>query len=335
MKNHKKLFGGLAIAMSVVIAASASFAWFTSQDDRVNHFETKQMANGDVTLVEIFDPPSDWKPGQEVIKNVSAANVSETDALVRISFEEILKKLTSGGATVTDTAPGHANWIPVHVSVDNYTSWTQLTNADTNAPIPAKVIIRKSSGIDPASGKTVDSYFTYYDLGGGNFQKMTAKITPNNGKVDVTNLLYYYFDGKTTYQADWAGENVKVSGTNVVHPLNTAFDFANKTGPLQTDAKLILKYDALKAAMTDNNWWYNEADGYFYYIGKLAPGQISSRLLDTVTLSSAADNSYALLELDLVVLLDAIQNTKDAITATNGWALTDTALINKLATFCN
>lgn len=334
MKINKKLFGGLAIAMSAVIVASASFAWFTSFDDKTNHFETKQITDGSVNLVEIFDPPTDWKPGQEVIKNVSAANVSETAALVRISFEEILKKLTSGGDMVTDTAPGHANWIPVHVSVTSYTSWTQLAAGDINGTLPSNLIIRKQSGTDPASGKTVDSYFVYYDLGGGKYQKVTATITPNAGKIDVTDILYYYFDGKTTTQADWAGENEKVTAT-VFHPLNASFNFTAKTSPIQTDSKIKLKYDALQAAMTNDNWWYNQDDGYFYYIGKLAPGQISPRLLETVTLDGSADNAYALMELDLVVLLEAIQNTEAAITAADGWGLTNTTLISKLATFCD
>ncbi len=334
MKKNKKLMGGLAVAMSLVLIASASFAWFTSKDEKVNHFETKQITDGSVTLVEIFTPPTDWKPGQEVIKNVSAANVSESDALVRISFEEILKKLSNNGKVVTDTAPGHAGYLPVHVGIDAYTGWTKLTATDINGSLPGGVVIYRNGGTDPASGKTVYSYFTYYDLGDGSYQKLTATIKPNGNKVDVTDILYYYFEGKTTYQADWAGINVKVTAP-VVHPLNTVFNFPTKTAPLATDSKIKLKFDALTETMTNNNWWYNQADGYFYYIGKLVPGQISEKLLDTVTLDGSADNAYALMELDMVVLLEAIQNTPAAMTATDGWALTDAALIAKLTEFCN
>ncbi len=343
MKTNKKFLAGISLVLSFVIVVTASFAWFTSKDGRINHFETRQITDGSVGILEVFDPPIDWKPGQEVLKNVSAVNNAETDALVRVSFEEILKLLRSGGSTVqsdtSDVSATHPDWMPVHVTTAGYTTgWTTLTDADTVAPIPDGLIIKSKSATDPASGKTVYTYFAYQDLGDDTFQKVTLDVAADNGKLALSNISYYFFDGKVTTYADWANENVVVpNGTPVVHPLAGSIDYTGTSpvGSIQADSLVLLKYGALTQAMTENNWWYNAQDGYFYYIGKLAAGEISPLLLETVTLDSSAGNEHALMELDLAVLLEAIQNTRDAIVASDGWGLTDTQLITALSAYCS
>ncbi len=335
----KKLMVGLSVLLSMVIVASATFAWFTSKDSRINHFETKLITDGSVSLIEIFDPPTDWKPGQEVLKNVSVVNNSETDVLVRVSFEEILKLLKNNGTMYTSptATPTNSEWIPVHIGVGAYSTWTALTSSDTTAPIPPNLVVKKMSVTDAATGKTTSAFVAYNDLGDGTFQKVSADFTIESGKVKISNLAYFFFGGKATTYADWAGLNLVVpNGTNVVRPAAASINYTSGTGigNTQTDALLHLKYGAVKQSMTNNNWWYNEGDGYFYYIGKLAPSAISPLLLDTVTLDSSAGNEHALMEFDLAVLMEAIQNTRAAIVATDGWNLTNTTLVDKLAEFC-
>ena len=89
------------------------------------------------------------------------------------------------------------------------------------------------------------------------------------------------------------------------------------------------------AGVANNKWWYNEADGYFYYLGAVAPGTTTENLLEKVTLSEDAGKEYGLLEYDLIVLLEAIQNTTDAVKSATGWNINDTSdIYTKLAGYC-
>jgi len=65
-------------------------------------------------------------------------------------------------------------------------------------------------------------------------------------------------------------------------------------------------------------WWYNPADGWFYYIGVIAPAQSTAQLLDAVKLTGAAGNAYSNLTFDLIVKMQAIQALEDAIDGL-GW----------------
>ncbi|MDR0530979.1 MAG: hypothetical protein LBG83_02810 [Oscillospiraceae bacterium] len=73
-------------------------------------------------------------------------------------------------------------------------------------------------------------------------------------------------------------------------------------------------------------WFYNPADGFFYYIGKLAPGQTSDPLLDGVYLKQDATSRYSNLTYDLNVCMQAIQAEEAALAMAGpgGWGLSAT-----------
>jgi len=65
-------------------------------------------------------------------------------------------------------------------------------------------------------------------------------------------------------------------------------------------------------------WYYNQGDGFFYYLGVVEPGQTTPQLLDAITLSKTAGKDYSYMDFQLTVIMDAIQATKEAITSTTG-----------------
>lgn len=58
--------------------------------------------------------------------------------------------------------------------------------------------------------------------------------------------------------------------------------------------------------------WFAGSDGYYYYMGKVAKGQFTNTLLDSVTLNSKAGNEYRGLGFDVDVQAESIQASNDA-----------------------
>ena len=94
MNKKKPIILAVAILLAIMTAVSAStFAWFTAQDDVVNRIQTASLTDGDVSIIEAFDPEVPLLPGVGINKDVGAINTGDAPALVRISFSEVLKKL--------------------------------------------------------------------------------------------------------------------------------------------------------------------------------------------------------------------------------------------------
>ncbi|MBQ8079336.1 MAG: hypothetical protein IJ236_05225, partial [Oscillospiraceae bacterium] len=81
-RDTRILIGALLIAG--VIAGGSTFAWFTSRDEVTNRLSAKAEYN--TSIVEDFEPPHDWTPGQEVNKDVSIVNTGSIDALVGVNL---------------------------------------------------------------------------------------------------------------------------------------------------------------------------------------------------------------------------------------------------------
>ena len=368
----------LAVVMAFVMMLSATFAWFTSADAKVNHFETLIMDDGSVTVFELFDPPEDWKPGQEITKKVAATNNGEADVLVRISFEEVLRMLGNDAAQHTTTAPVTTDEnltgkdIPVTAATAGYTTangWIEISNVASGGtalglekvsgiPAGAKVWGKSATAVDGKVSYTFASYmpvtYKYNHLDGTELtktvnQKMTADfvVTGTGSKeLTVSNISYYYYTAKTTEQVDWAGDNKMIgqapydtTGAPFAATPQTLTDvetlLADSNGMLSVIFGSEFDNSASVTGVADDKWWYNEDDGYFYYIGAVKSGTTTPNLLEKVTLSEDAGNEYGLLEYDLIVLLEAIQNTTDAVKSATGWNINDTTdIYTKLAGYC-
>lgn len=325
MNKNKKIALIASVVFAIMIVVSATFAWLTFNDTKVNSFKGGQIADGTVVINELFNPnPKPWQPGDVVDKEVTVSNNGEVDVFVRVSYEEILQKLKNDGAQkLLGSKNGQPGDIPVKMSISGYTSpeWTKVTDA---LGLPAGAEVLKST---TASG--TNGYVIYHKLPNNEFQKMEATFDDSSGRLNVTEAQYYFFSGLgDAVGIDWAGTN-KYLGTDTKVPggAPTVLQPKGKEGHSALDSNFEFNYsEDLKDAITADKWFYNYRDGYFYYIGVLKPGaKPTPVLLKSIRLNPAGVNdSYALLEYDLAVLLEAVQNFDSALTGeASEWNMSD------------
>ena len=74
--------------------------------------------------------------------------------------------------------------------------------------------------------------------------------------------------------------------------------------------------------------WYKAEDGWYYYMGKVAGGQFTNPLLESVTLSTDTPNDYRGLKYTVNVIAESIQADNDA--HDSEWSKNDDVLKAKL-----
>ncbi len=117
MNKNKKTYIALGMTGAITLLAG-SFAWLTQDADVTNHFSTGEGKTYEAAIVETVEGdeeervitnadnhveitvPEDFKPGDEVKKEVSFRNTGDFDQLIRIkltneSSEEIINMWTS------------------------------------------------------------------------------------------------------------------------------------------------------------------------------------------------------------------------------------------------
>lgn len=356
MKHRKSIVIALAAVMAVVIAVTGStFAWFTATDGRKNHFETAKITDGTATLFEIFKSPDEWMPDQEVLKNVAAANSGANDILVRISFEEFLDKVD--GFVKKSATPCTDAQLPVLFDSTPFTGADWDTAAAAGLTIDPAVTTALGSAISNLKVKTVVvnpgapdektsyAFVFWYDVPTSNtYSTRIGAGAKQAGRADlyvedvagVPTLMingtaqFSYYDGRVQSSSAWAAFDApQISpAATVASPAAAAIGYSQLDA---TNKYLQLIFaTTLTATPTANNWCYNPDDGFFYFIGVVAPGTISPYLLNSVKLDENAGSDYADMDYDLYVNLEAIQPIKNAVTATSGWGLTNTAILNAL-----
>ncbi len=90
--------------------------------------------------------------------------------------------------------------------------------------------------------------------------------------------------------------------------------------------KIILKFTERLKTDGSNGSWIEGKDGYYYYMGKVAPEKWTNTLLDSVTLDKNSGNDYIGLGFDIDVEADSTQASNDAH---KDWAK-DSGIIEKL-----
>lgn len=83
------------------------------------------------------------------------------------------------------------------------------------------------------------------------------------------------------------------------------------------------------ATLTSSKWVYNKEDGWFYYTAPLKSGETTPDLLKKLVFESAMGTEYTNASYDLVVKMEAIQATKEALTDSTGWELVVDDTTNK------
>lgn len=139
-KSKKQKVGSLAAASAVLLVVAGTFA-FTSYTEWVrNHMQSAGYEKGAVNIVEVFPPGQELDANATIQKKVDVQNASGNDVIVRVSFEEMLSKLTSGETTAGNTAyTASKSSFPVIVNPTSHgAGWTEVTGSITMADGTAK-----------------------------------------------------------------------------------------------------------------------------------------------------------------------------------------------------
>ena len=107
MKNKKTFTLIACVTLAVMMVLTATFAWFTSTDRAVNRLQTSDVPS-DAKIVEVFEEPDDWRPGQTITKEVAVENTGEYPVFTRIYFAELLN-LADGEDTIDFSADWRAD----------------------------------------------------------------------------------------------------------------------------------------------------------------------------------------------------------------------------------
>ncbi|MGG5368722.1 BsaA family SipW-dependent biofilm matrix protein [Enterococcus sp. AZ196] len=299
MNSRKKKAVGLSLIMVIVLVLIGTFAWFTSTDNVTNKFKTGALPDGSVKIVEDFEEPDGWTPGEEVKKEVGVLSNSDTDVVVRLSFKEALQKMEADGNKLKqyafDTEQNDTDLVPVPSIDFSNNGYDDPANLGlTVSGLPADVTI---------VGKQVftNKYeFALYRDVSGTLYKMDGDFSYDlqTKTVTVSNVKYLYYKLGISSDKDWAV---------APHPADITKS--------ALDTKILLGYsgDVDSGTVTTGKWAYDANGGWFYYIGTLAPGQTSPLILTSVTLDGSADNTYQLMDYSLDVRIEALQATEEAI----------------------
>ena len=120
-RNNLSVFALLMVA--VLGAVGVTIAYFTSTDTFTNTFGTKPYS---IQVKETFESPTDWTPGTTTNKTVSATNMGDVDAAVRVSFEESWKDSADGDLDLVDSTTGERAAI-INYADGYLTKWKEVT----------------------------------------------------------------------------------------------------------------------------------------------------------------------------------------------------------------
>lgn len=89
------------------------------------------------------------------------------------------------------------------------------------------------------------------------------------------------------------------------------------------------------ADLKNDKWVYNNEDGYFYFTSPLKSGATTPQLLKKLIFTNAIGKEYTNATYDLIVKMEAIQATKEALSDNTGWNLNgaDSSETKKITTY--
>lgn len=136
-----------------------------------------------------------------------------------------------------------------------------------------------------------------------------------NKDVQVSNITTYDQFIKVKFTPKFVEVTKDGSGKEVRTEIKTR-EIIDEEGNKKTcnldTSKIKLKFtDNLKTDGSKGSWVKGN-DGYYYYMGKVAPEQFTNTLLDSVTLASNAGNEYRGLGFDVDVEAESIQASNNA-----------------------
>lgn len=312
MKNKTKIGLGAA-ALSMVMVAAGTFAWFSTTDKVENVFG---MDNFDVSITEDFDTPDvPLTPGADITKQVGVTNGGNMDVLVRVKLEEALSLLqqdTTDGVnklkvvyeTEKKEGEGNEQYVPVLIS-DEMIQAYKGTGSDGDYKV------FEASGYDNLSEITVLRKTT--KTGENTVYSYLAYVTETKQVVEVT-PVGDNAENPTSFTVKYAYNLRKDNGSGqytvtAIHgkddtTLNTYYG-----GNFHTNA-VVLNFDenvSVDGTLTASTTWFLADDGYFYYTKPLKGESISDPLLESVSIKEEASNALKGATYTITPVMEAVQ----------------------------
>jgi alternate signal-mediated exported protein len=327
----------ISVALSLVIALAATFAWVTSTVSKVNHFENSgyYVDDGTVVVNETFVPPTSWLIGQTVDKDVSVTNTGGNPALVRVAWEDYLTVLGDNGditlIETDDSVTSTAGLIKANVDDSLYDGvwddWTDNVVIDSSLSGYDITALTDLHILKSPTGDTFIAYEEYID--GGITYWQSVKIGQHEVNLSGTTITLFeklkyawYTEGTPVYDG-WTNSHLNMTwAANGETDTVPALTPTANIGTSQLSDKILFGYNTTNmenGAPDGGKWYYNASDGFFYYVGILAPATTTPSLLKTVTLKNDAGLEFTKVSYDLSVTVQSIQAVKEAVTDAAGW----------------
>ncbi|WP_086315592.1 hypothetical protein A5821_003092 [Enterococcus sp. 7F3_DIV0205] len=324
-KNRKKKVLALASGFALAAIAAATFAWFASEDQKTNHFEGQIATGKDIEVVETFEPPTEWDPGSEVNKDVAIANIGKYKTLIRVSLTESLQLLKDYQAKPTTGAELEGKTskeVYVLPGTDAPTGFTDSTFDTAGAPkitvaagdFAGTYTLKVKEKAETVGTKTTYTYRYAFEKGGvlyyasgidGFIRNASNQIKVKSG---TPTLSYVSLEYKAADEKEWTKAPVYAPTFTPDGTLVWNAPAATGTGNIQISFNNITTDPKVA-----DKWYFNAADGYFYYTSVLNPGVNTTQLMDAVKLLGTAGNEYSKLIYDLTVKGQGIAAYKDAV----------------------
>lgn len=265
--------------------------------------------------------PQRWVPGRDSLHNLAAVNSSDRTVFIRMGLQESCNKNKDATSPRLGLSPIalQDSWKPAYMDISPFYSWTTLQSEDVSEGLASGLVVKYAPVYNYETGQTKVSYIAYYDRslqGEESYQKVSLTVEKKGEKRVLTQVRYWFYDQYDTIKSDW----------HATPPENAVTDWGTGSGPMAADAALFGVYDAVEKEPTPGSWWYNAADGYFYYIGALAAGQITPILLQRVGLQPSNDSVYTVLDYTLEGTAQAVVCSKEAL-GKRGWDLDESSVL--------
>lgn len=317
MKNKTKIGLGAA-ALSMVMVAAGTFAWFSTTDKVENVFG---MDNFDVSITEDFDTPDvPLTPGADITKQVGVTNGGNMDVLVRVKLEEALSLLQQDKGDDNDVdklkvvyeetkQEGDEQYVPVLISDEMIQAYKgtgsdgdyKVFEASGYDNLSEITVLRKTT---KTGDNTVYSYLAYVTA-----TKQVVEVTPEGDNAETPDsftVKYAYNEKKAANDSDETPYTLEGVHGETDH--DTAFN-EYYGGDFHTDA-VVLNFDenvSVDGTLTESTTWFLADDGYFYYTKPLKGESISDPLLESVSIKEKAGNALKGATYTITPVMEAVQ----------------------------
>lgn len=188
MKNKKSLITIIVMAIVVIVGMTLA-AYFT--DAILPGLFHADPYNTSIT--ELFVSPDDWRPGQTTQKKVYATNESNTDVVVRISFDESwtskngneLSKYYNGEPVAMINFSNNSDWIKIG---DYYYYDGVLSKNDYTSDFIDSITFNKNIEIDDTCTTSVDGNTITCVSSGNGYDSGKYRLTLN---VEMVQADFY------------------------------------------------------------------------------------------------------------------------------------------------